>query len=183
MGKKTSKRSWRPWRTSSKFTFVVLAINTSACRFELISLDFSKHAIVSDVILELSKHLSCPELRNQTYTGLCGPSGHVFRPALPIASVHEKDDVLVAIPEGRRKQECIDSALSILSQSRVSETLIHVSIPLTATRGDVSRLYLSPICLVYSSTFFVRLISISRRKVLGFWISLEKRRRIQKIGL
>jgi hypothetical protein len=112
------------WETAAAKPYllrvVLLLINPTTRRFELLQLDFdSLNALVSDVLNQIPVSVTEESLRSQQYSGICGKSATLMASHQLLSTFCVGNDVLVAVPTSLTAKECTRLAKPILSDDKV----------------------------------------------------------------
>lgn len=103
---------------------ILLLMEPATRRFELLQLEFdSNKAVVSDVLAQIPKAVKEEVLRSQKYVGVCDRSGLELIKSLKLSEFVNRNEVLIAIPEGSKSKEVARLARPILLDEKVSAML------------------------------------------------------------
>mmetsp|Transcript_40160 Transcript_40160/g.58714 ORF Transcript_40160/g.58714 Transcript_40160/m.58714 type:complete len:423 (-) Transcript_40160:456-1724(-) len=119
----TAPRIEQPASSVDPLRLILLLLDPSSRRFELLQLEFdASRAHVIDVLNQIPLTATEDTLRNKQYRGLCNRAGtEMFKDGL-LSECNIEDGVLVAIPRGLTSQESAKLASPILGDPKVLAT-------------------------------------------------------------
>uniref|UniRef100_A0A7S4QYB4 Uncharacterized protein n=1 Tax=Ditylum brightwellii TaxID=49249 RepID=A0A7S4QYB4_9STRA len=120
----TAPRIEQPASSVDPLRLILLLLDPSSRRFELLQLEFdASRAHVIDVLNQIPLTATEDTLRNKQYRGLCNRAGtEMFKDGL-LSECNIEDGVLVAIPRGLTSQESAKLASPILGDPKVLATV------------------------------------------------------------
>ena len=120
-----------PKATKASLEVVLLLMDPSTRRFELLQLEFdSDKARVSDILAQIPLSVTEEAIRKQKYKGVCDKNGKEQLEAVPLVDFCKGMDVLVALPKSLSVEECSKLAFPILSDAKVLKMVCsHVALP------------------------------------------------------
>jgi hypothetical protein len=109
-----------PGVTVSSLQLVLLLVDPSTRRFELLQLEFdSQRARVADIIAQIPVSVTEDAIKKQEYEGVIGETTEGKGMEVPLFDFCKEKQVLVALPSGLPVKECVRLARPILNDEQV----------------------------------------------------------------
>mmetsp|Transcript_15035 Transcript_15035/g.20480 ORF Transcript_15035/g.20480 Transcript_15035/m.20480 type:complete len:395 (-) Transcript_15035:446-1630(-) len=109
---------------SNVLSVVLLLMDTSTRRFELVQLEFdAKRATVADMLSQIPDSVGEDIQKNMKYTGVCTRDGTEMGSDRNVSEFCSGNELFIAIPEGFDGEKTAEQAKPILADSKVADML------------------------------------------------------------